>query len=109
MTGSLVKLWYRDTIMFDRARVAQINALIEGRPGPVPTDPVARIRSAFPVAMRHDADVFRAWIEVTSLIALPEEVMARPGLPDRIMEVAAGHDAIPPPGPSRGELLRMLG
>ena len=48
-------------------------------------------------------------LEIASVMALPEELMARPGLRDRIVEVAAGRDALLPPGPSRGELPRMLG
>jgi hypothetical protein len=41
-----------------------------------------------PIASQFDADLFRAFIEMTSLLALPSEVMARPGLVDRILEVA---------------------
>lgn len=52
--------------------------VIEGRPAPEPTDPMARIRNALLVAMMHDADVFRAYLEIASVIALPQEVMARP-------------------------------
>jgi hypothetical protein len=43
-----------------------------------------------------------------SLLALPKEVMARPGLVDRILEVADTHEAVMAPGPSRRELLDML-
>jgi hypothetical protein len=34
--------------------------------------------------------------------------MARPGMVDRILEVAGTHEAVNPPGPSRQELLGML-
>ena len=56
----------------------------------------------------YDADLFRAATEFRSLLALPQEVMARPGVVDRIMEVAGTHEAVIPPGPSREELLHML-
>ena len=82
--------------------------MIEGRPEPQPRDPPARIASALLVAMTYDADLFRAAAEIRSLLALPQEVMARPGLVDRIMEVAGTHEAVTPPGPSRQELLHML-
>jgi len=104
MTETRVTPWYRDTVAFDRTRTAQINALIEGRPQPRPTDP----RNALPIAMMYDADLFRAAIEINSLLALPQEVMARPGVIDRIMEVAGSYEAWAPPGPSRDELLRIL-
>ena len=55
-----------------------------------------------------DADLFRAAVEIRSLLALPQEVMTQPGVVDRIMEVAAAHEAVTPSGPSREELLRML-
>jgi hypothetical protein len=43
-----------------------------------------------------------------SLLTLPQEVMARPGMVDHILEVAGTHEAVTPPGPSRLELLRTL-
>jgi hypothetical protein len=104
MTETRVTPWYRNTVEFDRKRTAQINATIQGRSTPQPRDPA----SALPVAMMYDADLFRAGIEIFSLLALPQEVMARPGVTDRIMEVAGTHEAVAPPGPSRDEVLRLL-
>ena len=108
MTETRVTPWYRDTIQIDRTRIARFNALIEGRPEPQPTDPPARIAKALLVAMMYDADFFRACTEFRALLALPQEVMARPGVVDRIMEVVGTHEAVMPPGPSRQELLNML-
>ena len=108
MTETRVTPWYRNTIEIDRAWIARFNALIEGRPEPQPTDPRARVGKAFSVAMMYDADLFRAANEMRSLLALPQKVMARPGLVDRILEVAGTHEAVTPPGPSRQELLHML-
>jgi 2-polyprenyl-6-methoxyphenol hydroxylase-like FAD-dependent oxidoreductase len=108
MTETRVTPWYRNTIEIDRTRIARFNALIEGRPEPQPTDTRARIAKAFLVAMMYDADLFRASVEIRSLLALPQEVMARPGLVDRIMEVSGTHEAVMPPGPSRKELLQLL-
>jgi len=42
------------------------------------------------------------------MLALPQEVLARPGLADRVMNVAGVGDAAAPPGPSRDQLLSML-
>ena len=108
MTETRVTPWYRNTIEIDRARIARVNALIEGRPALEPADLPARIAKALAVAMMYDADLFRAAIEMRSLLALPQEVMARPGMVDRIMEVAGTNEAVIPPGPSREELLHML-
>jgi flavin-dependent dehydrogenase len=109
MTETRVTPWYRDTIQIDRKRMAGVNALIEGRPEPEqPADPRARIANALNVAMMYDADLYRAAAEMRSVLALPQEVMARPGMVDRILEVAETHEAVNPSGPSRQELLRML-
>jgi hypothetical protein len=39
---------------------------------------------------------------------LPRDVLARPGLADRIMRVAEAQPPPDPPAPSREELLRMV-
>jgi 2-polyprenyl-6-methoxyphenol hydroxylase-like FAD-dependent oxidoreductase len=108
MTETRVTPWYRNTIDIDRRSIARYNASIEGRPQPQATDPRAHIASALLVAMKYDADLYRASVEMRSLLALPQEIMTRPGVVDRILEVASTHEAMIPPGPSREELLRML-
>jgi 2-polyprenyl-6-methoxyphenol hydroxylase-like FAD-dependent oxidoreductase len=104
MTEERVTPWYRNTVEFDRLRNAQIYATINGRTVSPPTDPGSEML----VAMMYDPDLFRAAIEISSLLALPEEVLARPGVFDRLTQVASAHERVPPPGPSREELLRML-
>jgi len=104
MTETRATPWYRDTVVFDRARTAQIVAAISGRKVPPPTDP----RGALALAMQHGAEVFCAFLEINSLLALPQDVFAGPGVADRIMEVAAAHPAVALPCPPRDELLRLL-
>ncbi len=104
MTEAWLTPWYRNTVESDRRRIAQIDAAIQGRSVPPPTEP----GSALLIAAMYDADVFRAFIEIFSLLTLPDEVLARPKLRDRILEVAAERGAISSPGPSREQLLRML-
>jgi 2-polyprenyl-6-methoxyphenol hydroxylase-like FAD-dependent oxidoreductase len=108
MTETRLTPWYRNTVEIDRAQIARFNASIEGRPQPQPSDPRARVSKALSVAMMYDADLFRAANEIRSLLTLPQEVMARSGVVDRIMEVASAHEAMTPRGPSREELLNML-
>ncbi len=103
-TETRVTPWYRYTVESDRKRIAHIAAAIQGRSAPGPTDP----GSALLVGMMYDPDLFRAFIEIFSLLTLPQEVMARPGLTDHIMKVAGAREAVTPPGPGREELLRML-
>jgi hypothetical protein len=58
--------------------------------------------------MLYDADVFRAFLEVISLLALPGEIMARPGFSEHLAKSVAGREAFAMPGPSRADLLRSL-
>jgi 2-polyprenyl-6-methoxyphenol hydroxylase-like FAD-dependent oxidoreductase len=114
MTQATVTPWYQNTIQMDRARRAQLHAAATGDPAaaapapPAGADPAARLQQALPVAMLYDADVFRAFIEILGLLALPQEVFSRPGLAERIMAVGAEHDASIIPGPSRADVLNIL-
>ena len=74
--------WYRATLAFDRARLAEIKAIRDGAelPAPAPDDVAAQVRAALPAAMSRDAEVFRAGLEISSCLALPQEVFARPGM-----------------------------
>ncbi|HEY7293806.1 MAG TPA: FAD-dependent oxidoreductase [Dehalococcoidia bacterium] len=104
MTEARVTPWYRDTVAFDRKRTAQINAAIRDQGAAQPTD----LGDTLAVAKLYDAGLFRASLEIVSLLALPQAVMARPGMVDRIREVACRHATAVPPCPSRAELLRMV-
>jgi 2-polyprenyl-6-methoxyphenol hydroxylase-like FAD-dependent oxidoreductase len=104
MTEARATPWYRDTVAYDRRRAAQIAAAIEGRAVPPLTGPADLLPSAMP----YDADLFRAFVDIRALLTLPQDLLARPGLAERIVEVAGAHEPRVPPGPSREELLRML-
>jgi len=101
--------WYRATVAFDRARLAEINAIRSGAelPAPAPDDVAARVRAALPLAMSRDPDVFRAGLEIASCLALPQEVFARPGLAQLVLEVAGGETATLP-APDRAEVLKLV-
>jgi 2-polyprenyl-6-methoxyphenol hydroxylase-like FAD-dependent oxidoreductase len=108
MTQTRMIPWYQATVEFDRARRAQLDAAIEGRAAPQPAGPAAALQRAFGIAMLHDADIFRAMMEIITMQATPAEVFARPGFAGRVMAAAEGREAFGPPGPSRAELLGML-
>ena len=84
-----------------------MEALRLGAKPPAPTDPGGRVRAALPIAARHDPDVFRAMLELLGCLSPAGEVLARPGLAERILELAHEDDAPPPPGPDRHALLRL--
>jgi 2-polyprenyl-6-methoxyphenol hydroxylase-like FAD-dependent oxidoreductase len=100
--------WYRATVAADRARLAEMDAARLGVPVPAPVGPAARVAAALPIAMAYDADVYRAGMEITGCLTLPEEVFARPGLAQRVLALA-GERTLPSwPGPGRQQLLELL-
>jgi hypothetical protein len=103
VTEAEVAPWYRDTVALDRARLREVEALRNGLPRPVPTDPA---RAAIGPAAMRDPDVFRAMMAHRSCLGSPADVLA---VADRARELAA--DAGPPrlAGPDREQLLALLG
>jgi len=65
------------------------------------------IMAQFAAAAAYDPDVFRGLLETILCMALPQQVLERPGIRDKIKRYG---DAEPPPtpGPDRAELLRLL-
>jgi 2-polyprenyl-6-methoxyphenol hydroxylase-like FAD-dependent oxidoreductase len=105
MTETRVTPWYRYTAAFDRQRTAEIRATINGSEAEAPIG----LAGAFARAMPHDADLFRAAVEIQSLLAFPEEVFARPGMAQRTMAIASAQDGAPgPPCPARDEVFRLM-
>jgi 2-polyprenyl-6-methoxyphenol hydroxylase-like FAD-dependent oxidoreductase len=113
MSQARIMPWYRQTVQLDRARKAQIDASIAGElaaPGAAPPghDGGRPGWAEMQLAMLYDPDVFRAFMEIISMLALPEEIMARPGFSEHLAKSAAGKEAFKIPGPSRKELLQSL-
>jgi 2-polyprenyl-6-methoxyphenol hydroxylase-like FAD-dependent oxidoreductase len=100
--------WYRATVAIDRARLAEIDALCAGQDRPPPADAAAAAGAALARASAHDPEIFRAFMEIVGCLSLPREVFARPGFADRVKEVASAHEAVPTPGPTREQLLRLI-
>jgi 2-polyprenyl-6-methoxyphenol hydroxylase-like FAD-dependent oxidoreductase len=101
--------WYRATVALDRARLAEIDTIRTGakQRSIAQDDITARVRAAMPLAMSRDPDVFRAGLEISSCLALPQDVLARPGLAQRVLELA-GDGTAPPPGPTREQVLQLM-
>jgi 2-polyprenyl-6-methoxyphenol hydroxylase-like FAD-dependent oxidoreductase len=114
MSQARIMPWYRQTIQLDRARKAQIDASIAGETASAGTAaPASEGGDAsgladMEVAMLYDPGVFRAFLEIISMLALPEDIMARPGFGEHLAKAAAGREVFEMPGPSRGDLLKSL-
>ncbi len=107
MTVERVEPLYRDTLAFDRHRLGEIDAQIAGVPYE-PEDAGWAIGRAWEAAGGSDPDLLRGYVEVISLLARADEVLARPGMLERVL-AAAETPAQPLPGPSRGHLLELIG
>lgn len=87
----------------DRQRIAEMAAERDGLPPP-PANPVV-VR--FATAAMHDQDLFRGLLETITCLALPQQVLARPGVQEA-MERLGSDTPTPFPGPSRRELVDLL-
>jgi len=99
--------WYRATVSVDRARRAEMRAAQTGQPLAPPPGP-GRLGPALASAAGQDPDLFRALLDIIGCLALPTEVLARPGLAERALRLAADQPPATVPGPDREQLLRLL-
>ena len=107
-TRARVDPFVRDTLHFDRHRLAEIDAHCDGRPYET-DDEDWLLGEAFAAAAGGDPDVFRAFLETISLYERVPDVLARPGVTERVRELAGGAGTGSLPGPGRADLLAMLG
>jgi 2-polyprenyl-6-methoxyphenol hydroxylase-like FAD-dependent oxidoreductase len=99
--------WYRSTLAFDDGRLAEIDALLEDHP--FEASPEFEITKALQAAAGKDPEVLRAVLEVAGVLAAPEEVLARPGMFERVIELGSGWRDEQLPGPDRDELIALVG
>jgi 2-polyprenyl-6-methoxyphenol hydroxylase-like FAD-dependent oxidoreductase len=102
-TERVVTPFYLAQRAADRARIAEMSARAEGREPPAPDPGFTR----FAAAAMHDPVLFRGLLEIGLSLALPAEVLARPGVQERIDRVGTA-DQIRLPGPDRAQLLELL-
>lgn len=108
LTEETLTPWYRQQVDGDRARAAEVQALIAGQPrAEAEGDPRHQMQAAFFAAAAVDPVVARAMIEVASCLALPQAIMARPGMAERVAPFFGARPGFTP-GPTRSELLALL-
>lgn len=106
-TEATVEPLYRDTLAFDRHRLAEIDAQIAGIPYET-DDPGWRLGQALANAAAKDPDLLRGYLEIASLIERGVDVLSRPGVARRALKLGADPDSAQLPGPSRRELLSIV-
>ncbi|MFI5036708.1 MAG: FAD-dependent oxidoreductase [Acidimicrobiales bacterium] len=109
VTRAVAAPWHASTVSFDAVRGPEVEALRQGLPDPFDAnDPSVAMPRAFNSALHYDRQVFAWGQEIAGCLALPEQVFARPGVFERVIEVALAHPPYEAPGPSRAELEALL-
>ena len=108
-TGDRPARWHDSTVAFDRVRAPEVEACLQGLDDPFdPSDPNVAGRRAFTSAAHHDPQVLQWFFEVVSCYTLPDEVIAREGVFERVLEIALSTPPYSSPGPTRAELEELL-
>jgi flavin-dependent dehydrogenase len=101
--------WYRETVEEDRDRLHEIDALREGlEPAPLSERPAA-LRQALNTAAVFDPDLFRAYLDSRAVLKPLGQTFSEDGVAERTLEVAGEHERMVLPGPTREDLLTLLG
>jgi flavin-dependent dehydrogenase len=101
-TEEHVAPFFRNQVAADTTRIAEMRAHQRGEP-----PPVDERRARFMSAAMKDADVFRGLMDTVFCLAFPEQVLARPGIAEKVSALGTTD---PPPlmGPTRTELLELI-
>lgn len=101
--------WHASTVDFDRLRAPQVEAFLQGLDDPSdPSDPSVAGPRAFASAAHYDPKALEWFYEVTGCFSLPDEVIGRDGVFERVLEVALSNPPYSSPGPNRAELEEIL-
>jgi 2-polyprenyl-6-methoxyphenol hydroxylase-like FAD-dependent oxidoreductase len=106
-TTTGVEPLYRATLWFDRHRLAELDADAAGTPYRT-DDPRWAFSLATFAAGQADADIARTYQSLTALLATPDDLLARPGLAEKIIRLGGHAPNYPLPGPRRRELLAAV-
>ncbi len=79
------------------------------RPAPPLVCRSAVLRRALGTAALYDPDLFRAYLASRGVLTLLSGTFAQDGAAERVLEVADANQRLGLPGPSRADLLTLLG
>lgn len=108
-TAERAARWHASTVEFDRIRAPEVDAYRQGLPDPFdPSDLAVAGSRAFASASHYDPQVLQWFWEVISCFSLPDEVIAREGVLERVLDVALSTPPYTSPGPNRAQLEELL-
>ncbi len=111
-TEAEIAPWYHAQIANDRARFAEMEAIREGRESPPPQGELARRIRALYASVATSPDLFRDLLEYIGTITPVQQILERPEVEQRLtdaQQALKGMPASAPPGPTRNQLLQILG
>jgi 2-polyprenyl-6-methoxyphenol hydroxylase-like FAD-dependent oxidoreductase len=101
--------WYRETVEEDRDRLHEIEALREGSEPAPPSERPAVLRRALNTAAVYDPDLFRAYLDSRAVLKPLGQTFSEDSMVERTLEVAGENQRLELPGPSREQLVALLG
>ena len=105
-TAETVEPWFEATLAFDRHRLAEMAAEAEGVPYE-PDDPAYEMTGALAEASSRDPDVLRGFLDIVGVLDLPGNVMERPGMFEKVIELGADWRTTEAIGPDRDQLVAL--
>jgi 2-polyprenyl-6-methoxyphenol hydroxylase-like FAD-dependent oxidoreductase len=107
LTAATVEPLYRLTLWYDRHRLAEIDADIAGVPYRTDDQRWSYGKATFAASLA-DPDIARGYQSLVSLLTTPPQLLAEPGLLDRIVRLGKDAANYPIPGPDRRALLAAI-
>jgi flavin-dependent dehydrogenase len=101
--------WYRETVEEDRERLRELEAFRLGLEPAPPSERPALLRRALTTAAIFDPDLFRAYVDSRAVLKPLEQTFSEDGVAERTLEVAGENQQLQIPGPSREQLVALLG
>jgi hypothetical protein len=105
VTSAEAEPWFRSTVDYDRHRLAEIQADIEGRPYASEDEEWSLVKGVETHSMM-DGDILRANLDVAMVLRTPAEVFSDEKLVNLLEERRA--DQAAPMGPERSQVLAAL-
>ena len=107
VTENTVAPLYRMTLSFDRHRLNEIAADVDGTTYQTADSGWGMSKALYAAAQR-DPDVLRAYVSVVSMLCTPQEALAPSGMVAKVLTLGANAPQYPTPGPGRTELLSTI-
>ncbi|HKE83677.1 MAG TPA: FAD-dependent oxidoreductase [Vicinamibacterales bacterium] len=111
-TEAEIAPWYHAQIALDRTRFSEMEAVREGREPTLPDNELARRIGGLMSSFVADPDLFRAAMEYVGTVTPVQKILERPEVTQRMAaarEKMKGLPRGPLPGPTREQLLRLVG